>query len=215
MKVLLSIFLLLFLLNFGAAKISGGSSAASKKTKAQVTSIAQPSSQNQVVTTSPPSSQEQAVATAQPSSQEQGFQGVRWGAGEAEIKSKLGSQIEKLPNREAFGNDTYAELSIPNYSVGGSTFTVFFQMNRNTDGLKQVLIQKYSSNSVSRSFAAEFEILSKLLTEKYGVATKTGEFVKRWTAGDTVIELDDNHTAMINTENLTIRYFPSGGSGKL
>lgn len=192
MKFLLSMFFLLFVLNFGMAKTGRTLSIAPKEIQNQVT------------------------LKPQPSLQDQGFQGVPWGADEATIITSLGNQVEKLAEREVFGNNAYADLSIPGYVVSGVTMKVYFQMDKQTNRLKQVLLQKYNNDTSYRSFNSEYEILTALLSTKYGIVSQTGDFKRRWNKGDTSVELDNSFMEPIKTEHLWIRYFPSSNSsGKL
>jgi hypothetical protein len=196
MRLLLLSFLAAFGLNVGIAILSKEVSGGPANVKA-----AQPIENATAALKSPQ------PATPAPAA---GFRGVPWGADKQAILSHFPGEAKELAQKQTYGNQAYADVGIANYEVGGSRLDLFFQMDSQTDRLKQVLLSRSSDNAPSPTMTAEYDTLSRLLTEKYGEPVRS-ESSMRWLAAETMIELNHSHFSIIKTEFLTLRYFPSGG----
>src|SRR5437879_721139 len=69
-----------------------------------------------------------------------GWQGARWGRLERDILRTYASRLTKLPKREDFAG-LYVDYVIPDFTLDGNVYTIFFQMNKRTSKLDQILIR--------------------------------------------------------------------------
>lgn len=150
------------------------------------------------------------TVTAEPG---QGFLEIPFGADEATILAKLGSQVEKLPEPDIFYY-AYANYVMPEYVIGGVPMKVSFQMNNETHLLDQVLLSKSTNDVPLGKFTAEFNTLSSFFTAKYGTPSLTTETPpslpsKLWLNGATTMNLSYYQSKTIKTQRLTLRYFRS------
>jgi hypothetical protein len=66
---------------------------------------------------------------------------THWGESSADLQRRFGSAAIALPRPLDFG-DSYARVVLPNATLGGVPVVVFFQMDKNTHGLKRVQIER-------------------------------------------------------------------------
>lgn len=86
-----------------------------------------------------------------------GWDRARWGMSGAKLQAAYGNQLKTLPNPMQFAQ-AYAALALPNHELVGSRFTAFFQMDRATGRLGQVLIERrrhYATIALFRRIEAE------------------------------------------------------------
>src|SRR2546421_12952226 len=69
-----------------------------------------------------------------------GWQDARWGMSETDIVRVFDSKLKKLPKREVFVG-RHVDYVIPEFEIEDKKFTVFFQMDDDTNKLAQVLIR--------------------------------------------------------------------------
>ncbi|MFO0995239.1 MAG: hypothetical protein U1F33_01050 [Alphaproteobacteria bacterium] len=69
-----------------------------------------------------------------------GWPGLHWGMTTAELDAALVGRIRPLKGRLDYGQ-TYAERAVFDVMIGGEPFTAFFQMDRETGRLSQVLLE--------------------------------------------------------------------------
>jgi hypothetical protein len=67
--------------------------------------------------------------------------GLRWGEPSRAIIAQLGAGVTVLPRPIDFG-DSYADLVLRRFSLGGVELTAFFQMDKATRGLKRIQIER-------------------------------------------------------------------------
>jgi hypothetical protein len=96
-----------------------------------------------------------------------GWGPVRWGMAGDQLAAALGPQVRRLDGRLDFG-ESYVEQTLPAVSVSGHTFTALFQMNRGTDRLQQVLLERRRG----RAREVVFEGLARALENRFGPPTR-------------------------------------------
>jgi len=141
-----------------------------------------------------------------------GWQDSRWEMSTAEIQAIFKSNVTKLPKREDFGT-VYVDYAILNYDIEGGKYTVFFQMDKKTEKLSQVLIR--SDNKLPSELY--FNKLESLLISKYGSPGYKNDDRKpvisldrQWTFSTTTIELSYRWDGLVEFgSQTTIRYFPT------
>jgi hypothetical protein len=69
------------------------------------------------------------------------WQQTRWGESSDELLRGFGADAARLPRALDFG-DSYADVTLPRYVVGGVPMVVFFQMDKATHGLKRVQLER-------------------------------------------------------------------------
>ena len=69
------------------------------------------------------------------------WQLTRWGESSEELLREFGPEATRLPRAIDFG-DSYADVTLPRYLVGGVAMVVFFQMDRATHGLKRIQLER-------------------------------------------------------------------------
>lgn len=70
-----------------------------------------------------------------------GWDAVRWGMTGPELEEALGDSVVPLPGRWLYGG-AYAELTVPRVVLGGLGFAAYLQMDRQSDRLRQVLMER-------------------------------------------------------------------------
>lgn len=106
-------------------------------------------------------------AGAQPTDVE-GWQSARWGMTQDELVSAVPAEITVLPGRWEYGR-SYADHAVMDAQVGGLAFDAFFQMNKKTDRLEQVLLERRRAGATPAAFG---ELLAAL-TDEYGQPSET------------------------------------------
>jgi hypothetical protein len=69
------------------------------------------------------------------------WQQTRWGESSDELLREFGPDSERLPRALDFG-DSYVDVALPRYMVGGVPMVVFFQMDKATHGLKRIQLER-------------------------------------------------------------------------
>jgi hypothetical protein len=69
------------------------------------------------------------------------WQQTRWGESSDELLREFGPDAMRLPQPLDFG-DSYVDVALPRYVVGGVPMVVFFQMDRATHGLKRIQLER-------------------------------------------------------------------------
>ena len=147
-----------------------------------------------------------------------GWENSRWGMSETNLVNTFGSRLTKLPEPKSFLNlDTNHVATL---ELAGEPFTVFFQMNKRTNTLSQVLVRL---NEMESRLPREelFNKLDSQLTRQYGSATsrsnernfistiKSVYLSRTWKFPTTTLELYYGWDSQIYASLLTIRYFPT------
>lgn len=87
-----------------------------------------------------------------------GWRDTRWGESTVELKREFGAAAIRLDRPIDFG-DSYADAVLKNYDIGGYGFTVFFQMDKRTHGLKRIQIERGRHGAVPQVAKAAFDAL--------------------------------------------------------
>ena len=66
---------------------------------------------------------------------------THWGESSAALRQQFGAEVKELPRALDFG-DSYADLVLPHQLVGGIPMVVFFQMDKATQGLKRIQLER-------------------------------------------------------------------------
>jgi hypothetical protein len=69
------------------------------------------------------------------------WQQTRWGESSGELLREFGADAVRLPRPLDFG-DSYVDVTLPRYMVGGVPMVVFFQMDKATHGLKRIQLER-------------------------------------------------------------------------
>lgn len=149
-----------------------------------------------------------------------GWEGTRWGMSEAELLRVFHSRLKKLPTREEF-QSWYADYVIPEFKLEDEPFTVFFQMDKNTHRLSQILIRLNEQksripreqifNNLASPLAREYGKPSQKIDDRYSFKGKYKgiELNSTWKFPTTTVELEYGWDDQIYASLLTIRYFPT------
>jgi hypothetical protein len=95
-----------------------------------------------------------------------GWHGTVWGESTEGLGRQFGAAATRLDRPIDFG-DSYADLVLKNFDVGGYGFTVFFQMDKRSHGLKRIQIERGRHGALPQVAKAAFEAL----VESYGPPT--------------------------------------------
>ena len=149
-----------------------------------------------------------------------GWEGARWGMSEAELLKAFNSRLKKLPGRMEFMAQ-YADYVIPEFKLEGESFTVFFQMDKSTNKLSQVLVRLNEQvaltpreplfNRLASSLTRAYGKPSEQKDERYSFKRKYRgiELERTWKFPATTVELGYGWDDQIYASLLTIRYFPT------
>jgi len=156
------------------------------------------------------------LATAYSIGQEKdikGWRNAKWGMSEDELLSTFRGEAVRLDKISEWP-DMFASIWIKDYDIAGNNYDVFFQMDKKSKLLKQVLI----GGKGKREYSFEFQKLEQMLTEKYGAPSyKTSSNIatkEAWNYPSTIIELLTLH--VINRfSTLSLVYHPPEGSNKI
>lgn len=92
-----------------------------------------------------------------------GWRGARWGMTESQLAEVFGADLRRLPGRWDFGG-AYAEQAFFDVDFAGLGFTAFFQMNKASGRLQQVLLERRAI----RATPAAYDAVLSALTAAYG-----------------------------------------------
>ena len=87
-----------------------------------------------------------------------GWHGTAWGESTDGLGRQFGAAATRLDRPIDFG-DAYADLVLKNFDVGGYGFTVFFQMDKHSHGLKRIQIERGRHGAVPQVAKAAFDAL--------------------------------------------------------
>jgi hypothetical protein len=93
------------------------------------------------------------------------WQGARWRMTENQLAAVFGDDFKALPGRWDFGS-AYADHALFDVDFAGADFTVFFQMNKASGLLQQVLLERRGAAATP----AVFETVQSALISAYGPA---------------------------------------------
>ena len=106
-----------------------------------------------------------ATAAAQPADVP-GWDKTRWGMSADELGDALGPALTPLAGRLDYASG-YAEAAIRGTDLDGIAFDAFMQMNRDTDALEQVLLERRNAAVTPKTFADAVAALER----RYGAPT--------------------------------------------
>jgi hypothetical protein len=87
-----------------------------------------------------------------------GWHGTSWGESTEGLGREFGAAATHLDRPIDFG-DSYVDLVLKNYDIGGYGFIVFFQMDKHSHGLKRIQIERGRHGAVPRVAKAAFDSL--------------------------------------------------------
>ena len=87
-----------------------------------------------------------------------GWRGTSWGESTDMLGQEFGAAATRLGRPIDFG-DSYADLVLKNYEIGGYGFVVFFQMDKHSHGLKRIQIERGRHGAVPLVAKAAFDSL--------------------------------------------------------
>ena len=88
-----------------------------------------------------------------------GWHDTDWGESTEGLGREFGAAATHLDRPIDFG-DSYADLVLKNYDIGGYGFVVFFQMDKRTHGLKRIQIERGRHGAVPQVARAAFDALA-------------------------------------------------------
>jgi hypothetical protein len=88
-----------------------------------------------------------------------GWHGTDWGESTEGLRQAFGAAATHLDRPIDFG-DSYVDLVLKNYDIGGYGFVVFFQMDKRTHGLKRIQIERGRHGAVPQVARAAFDALA-------------------------------------------------------
>jgi hypothetical protein len=95
-----------------------------------------------------------------------GWRDTWWGESSESLSRQFGAAATRLGRPIDFG-DSYADLVLRNYDIGSYGFIVFFQMDKQTHGLKRIQIERGRHGAVPEVAKAAFDAL----VARYGPPT--------------------------------------------
>jgi len=87
-----------------------------------------------------------------------GWHDTAWGESTDGLGRQFGAAATRLDRPIDFG-DSYADLVLKNYEIGGYGFIVFFQMDKRSHGLKRIQIERGRHGAVPQVAKAAFDAL--------------------------------------------------------
>ena len=88
-----------------------------------------------------------------------GWRGGRWGMTQSQLAEVFGADLSRLPGRWDFAS-AYAEHAVFDVDFAGLGFTAFFQMNKVTGRLQQVLLERRAIQATPAAFDAVLSALA-------------------------------------------------------
>ena len=107
------------------------------------------------------------------------WRGIPWGASAEDIRTALGDDLLDLPGRWQYGG-AYADLALRTTAFGGLDYLVLFQMDEDTERLRQVLLERRDVQATPTRYLA----LVDDLTARFG--PPDGECARTVGGGGTV-----------------------------
>ncbi len=120
----------------------------------------------------------------------EGWQQTRWGMTAEEIIQAVGADNLRRFEETKQYQDSYADLTFSGVYIGAYAFDIIFQIDKKTNGLRQVLIS-YEEDP-DRSPKAALNAAIKMLTEKFGNPKRIGASDDlQWKFSTTTIEIGE------------------------
>jgi hypothetical protein len=176
-----------------------------------------------------------ASCDAQPPGPE-AFQGLHWGAGEAQIALRFGSPLARADCKAAASRTALRPREacdhplLPRYEVAGVPFRLALHVDERARQLVRVsLLYTAEPEQAEGGWGDKHRVLRQLLTQRYGGPESTHvdsdggaqQALARWRRGDTLIELSSTYQPRAGNnparERVEIVYQPvtAGEAGKL
>ncbi|EWY36835.1 hypothetical protein N825_23315 [Skermanella stibiiresistens SB22] len=95
---------------------------------------------------------------------------VRWGMAPPDIAKALGDDATRLPGRWDFGR-YYADTTVEDVQVASIGFRAFLQIDRQTGGLGQILLERRGR----QASPVVFDDIVKALTDRFGSPEKSDQ----------------------------------------
>ncbi|HET8728728.1 MAG TPA: hypothetical protein VFO41_14570 [Alphaproteobacteria bacterium] len=86
-------------------------------------------------------------------------QRTQWGVDSDALAREFGARATVLSSPIEFG-DSYADVVLPNESIGGYRFTVYFQMDRRSGGLKRIHLERPRHGAVLGVYRAVLDAVA-------------------------------------------------------
>lgn len=87
-----------------------------------------------------------------------GWHDTLWGESSEELGRQFGAEATRLDRPIDFG-DSYVDLVLKKFDIGGYGFTVFFQLDKRSHGLKRIQIERGRHGAVPQVARAAFDAL--------------------------------------------------------
>ncbi len=137
--------------------------------------------------------------------------GVLWGEGSAALAQNFAARAIRLAPPIEFG-DSYVDVALRGQQIGGYDFTVYFQMDKQTHGLKRIMFERQRHGANPPVFRA----VEQALTADYGPATCRRSSQEIWQTGGLVIRAVFHDTSLEASEGCTSALNgPCGTTGHL
>ena len=164
------------------------------------------------------------------------FQGLPWGAGEAQLALRFGPALVaadcKAPAARAAlrAREACDHPVLPRYEVAGIPFRLALVLDERSRQLVRVTLQHVAEGDLpDGGWSEKHRLMRQLLTQRYGAPESTHvdsdgggqQALARWRRGDTLIELASSFQPRLAgsraRERIEIMYLPvhSGEAGKL
>ena len=101
-----------------------------------------------------------------------GWRGLAWGAEAADLRAALGDRLVELPGRWHYGG-AYADLALRTAAFGDLDYLVFFQMDADTDRLRQVLLERRDGQATPADYLALIDDLTARFGPPDGECART------------------------------------------
>jgi hypothetical protein len=90
-----------------------------------------------------------------------GWRNTNWGETSAALAKQFGGHAVRLDRSIDFG-DSYVDVVLKNYDIGGYAFIVYFQMDKSSHGLKRIQIERGRHGAVPQVSTAAFNELTQI-----------------------------------------------------
>lgn len=89
-----------------------------------------------------------------------GWRGAQWGMTDSQLAEIFGADLKALPGRWDFGS-AYADHALFDVDFAGLDFTVYFQMNKVSGQLQQILLKRRANRPTPEDFDAVLSALER------------------------------------------------------
>jgi hypothetical protein len=136
-----------------------------------------------------------------------GWQNTRWGMRADEVLQAAGTERVQRTARQQYLR-FYSDMKIPNVPIGQLAFDIIFQMDEQSDRLRQVLVLHQCDPS--REPTEETSTTRAALEERFGAPQLAGpRETPIWVYGTTTIALESFCVAG-SMSAVGVRFFPTG-----